>query len=96
MSQKRNSSTGRERESMDQAFETTAWTEGRARLWEMRERRRVMVLPEELDGEETDCDEGLAWSGLAVEVERLAAMLAAEEAPAVRTEGGEIWGPGSK
>jgi len=80
---------------MDQAFETTAWTEGRARLWEMSDRRRVMVLPE-LDGEETDCDEGRVWEGFVVEVERLAAMLAAEEAPAVRTEGGEICGPGSR
>jgi len=31
-----------------------------------------------------------------VEVERLAAMFAAEEAPAESVAGGEIWGPGSK
>jgi len=49
-----------------------------------------MVLPEELDGEEIDCDEGRVWEVFVVEVERFAAMLAAEEAPAVRSEGGEI------
>ena len=48
-----------------------------------------MVLPE-LDEEETDCDEGRVWDGLVVEVERLAAMLAAEDAPTESVAGGEI------
>lgn len=82
---------------MDQAFETTVLTEGRdeSRVREMRDSRRSMrpagrVSVEESGDEDGEVDE---VEGM---MERFAAMFAEVNGPARGSDGGEIWGPGSR